>query len=60
MRELVKSPEIEYIDLVEIDRQVIQVCRESLPRVSCSMDDARLHIYYEDGLKFVRQKEKEG
>ena len=59
VRELAKYPEIERIDLVEIDEQVIQVCREYLPRVSCSMDDARLHIYYEDGLKFVRQKENE-
>ena len=32
VRELVKYPEIEYIDLVEIDRQVIQVCRDYLPQ----------------------------
>ena len=59
VRELAKYPEIERIDLAEIDEQVVGVCREYLPRVSCSMNDERLHIYYEDGLKFVRRKENE-
>ena len=59
VRELAKYPEIERIDLVEIDEQVVWVCKEHLPRVSCSMGDERLHIYYEDGLKFVRRKEEE-
>ncbi len=59
VRELAKYPEIERIDLSEIDEQVVWACREYLPRVSCSMDDERLHIYYEDGLKFVRRKENE-
>ena len=51
VRELTKYPEIEQIDLVEIDEQVIQVCREFLPRTSCRLDEKRVHIYYEDGLK---------
>lgn len=57
VRELTKYPEIEQIDLVEIDEQVIQVCREFLPRTSCRLDEKRVHIYYEDGLKFVRAGE---
>lgn len=59
VRELTKYPEIERIDLAEIDEQVVWVCKEYLPRVSCSMEDERLHIFYEDGLKFVRRKENE-
>lgn len=59
VRELARYPEIERIDLAEIDEQVVWVCREYLPRVSCSMGDERLHIHYEDGLKFVRRKENE-
>ena len=59
IRELTKYPEIEHIDLVEIDEQVVQVCREFLPRTSCKLDDDRVHICYEDGLKFVRFKESE-
>lgn len=59
VRELAKYPEIEQIDLAEIDEQVVWVCKEYLPKVSCRMEDERLHIYYEDGLKFVRRKENE-
>lgn len=57
VRELVKYPEIEHIDLVEIDEQVIQVCKGFLPGIACKLQDERVHIYYEDGLKFVRSKE---
>ncbi len=59
VRELAKYPEIEQIDLVESDRQVVQVSREYLPKVSCALEDERLYIVYEDGLKFVRSKEDE-
>lgn len=59
VRELVRYPEVEHIDLVEIDEQVIQVCRQFLPRTSCRLDDPRVHIFYEDGLKFVRSREDE-
>lgn len=57
VRELTRYPEIEQIDLVEIDEQVIHVCREFLPEISCRLDENRVHIYYEDGLRFVRARE---
>ena len=59
VRELARYPGIEYIDLVEIDRQVIQVCRDYLPQTACRLDDERVYIHYEDGLKFVRSRENE-
>lgn len=57
VRELAKYPEIEHIDLVEIDELVIRVCREFLPRTACRLDEERVHIHYEDGLRFVRAQE---
>ena len=30
-----------------------------LPQTACRLDDERVHIYYEDGLKFIRSKENE-
>ncbi len=59
VRELTAYPEIRHIDLVEIDEEVIRVCREFLPRTACRLDDERVHIHYEDGLKFVRSREDE-
>ena len=55
VRELTRYPEIGRIDLAEIDGQVIEVCKKLLPQTSCKMDDPRVHIYVEDGLKFVRR-----
>ena len=54
IRELTRYPEIEHIDLVEIDEEVIGVSREFLPNTSCKLDDERVHIHYEDGLIYVR------
>ncbi len=59
VRELTRYPEIERIDLVEIDEQVIQVCMDYLPRISGKLTDERVFIHYEDGLKFVRSREDE-
>lgn len=59
IRELVRYPEIEKIDMVEIDPLVVEVCRKYLPQTSCRLDDPRLNIHYEDGLRFVRFKEDE-
>ena len=59
VRELVRYPEIETIDMVEIDPLVVEVCKKYLPKTACRFDDSRLNIYYEDGLRFVRFKENE-
>ena len=59
VRELVRYPEIETIDMVEIDPLVVEVCKKYLPQTACCLDDPRLNIYYEDGLKFIRFCEEE-
>lgn len=59
IRELCRYDTIEHIDMVEIDEMVVEVCREHFKQTACSLDDARVHIYYEDGLRFVRRKENE-
>lgn len=55
VRELIRYPYIERIDLVEIDEEVVVACREHLKQTACGFDDERVHIYYDDGLKFVRK-----
>lgn len=55
VRELVRYPEIEHIDVVEIDEEVVEACRRYLPQTACGFADERVHIYYDDGLKFVRK-----
>lgn len=57
IRELATYASIKGIDLVEIDPLVIEVCRKYLPKTSHRLDDPRVKIYYEDGLKFIRSRE---
>jgi spermidine synthase len=57
VRELSRYGGIEAIDMVEIDEQVVQVCRQFLPTTAWALEDERLTIYYQDGLKFIRKFE---
>ena len=59
VRELTRYDSIKRIDMVEIDKLVVDVCREYLPQTSCKLDDPRVHIYYENGLDFVERKDNE-
>ena len=59
VRELTRYSTIEQIDMVEIDEEVVNVCRELLPQTACKLDDPRVSLRFEDGLKFVRSKENE-
>ena len=59
VRELTQYERVERIDLVEIDELVIEVCRKYLPQTACRMDDPRVHIHIEDGLKYIRAHENE-
>lgn len=59
VRELCNYKSIEEIHMVEIDEEVVKTCIEYLPQTSCKLNDSRVKIFYEDGLKFVRKKENE-
>lgn len=59
IRELSRYKGIENIDMVEIDEQVVTACREYLPQTACRLDDKRVNLYFEDGLKFVRTRQGE-
>ena len=56
IRELAQYKTVEKIDMVEIDKAVVDVCKEYLPQTACCLEDERVTIYYEDGLRFVRDK----
>ena len=59
VRELCRYSTIEHIDLVEIDKKVVEVCEEYFPEMTVSMHDPRLDIHFTDGLRFVRRKQGE-
>ncbi|MFA0814865.1 MAG: polyamine aminopropyltransferase [Anaerofustis sp.] len=59
IRELCRYKNVQSIDMVEIDEYVITSCKEFLPQTACCIDDPRVHLFVEDGLKFIRSKTNE-
>ena len=59
IRELTRYNTIENIDMVEIDEQVVEVCKKYLPKTACAFDDKRVHLYIQDGLKYIRKCENQ-
>ncbi len=57
VRELTRYAQVERIDLVEMDKMVLEACRQYLPGNACQLDDSRVNIYYENGLKYIRRCE---
>ncbi len=53
VRELVKHRQVERIVMVEIDEMVINACRQHLPSISCALDDPRVELIIDDGVKYV-------
>ncbi len=56
VKELTRYDCIERIDLVEMDNQVIEACRTYLPENASKLDDYRVHIYYDNALRFIRKR----
>jgi len=56
VRELTRYSTIEKIDLVEIDELVVKASKEFLPITARKLDDERVTVHFEDGIKFVEGK----
>lgn len=59
VRELVRYDSVKKIDMVEIDKLVVDVCKEYFPNSTSGLDDLRVNLYFEDGLKFISDKVNE-
>ncbi|NLK43690.1 MAG: polyamine aminopropyltransferase [Tissierellia bacterium] len=57
VRELTRYKGIESIHMVEIDERVVRLCQKYLPLTSSKLDDERVSLFFEDGVKFVKDKE---
>lgn len=59
IRELTKYETIENIDMVEVDKMAVRICQEYFQETACKLDDPRVNMYFEEGLRFVRMKKDE-
>lgn len=55
LRELARHPELEKLDICEIDGEVIAAAKEFLPQTACGYDDPRVNVHVADGSVFVRE-----
>lgn len=58
-REFSHYPEIEEIDVVEQDKMFVDVCKQFFPETAVGLEDKRVNVFYEDGLKFLRTRKNE-
>ena len=55
-RELLRYESIESIDVVETDVMFVDVCRDIFPEIAVALEDPKVRVYYDDGLRFLRNK----
>lgn len=58
-KELIGYPTIEHIDVVETDKMFVEVCKEFFPESAAGLEDPRISMHYDDGLRFLRRKSDE-
>ena len=59
VKELARYESVERIDLVEMDPQVIEACRMYLPENASRLDDSRVHITYDNALRYISRCKEE-
>lgn len=57
VRELTRYPQIEKIDMVEIDELVVRASQQWIPQCASQLEDPRVTLYFEDGVAFCQQAE---
>ncbi len=57
VREVVKHKTVKNVDMVEIDEDVVKISKKYLPTMSCELDNPKVNLYFQDGVKWVEDKE---
>ncbi|ABO51433.1 spermidine synthase [Desulforamulus reducens MI-1] len=55
VKEILKHPSVETVDLIEIDERVIEVSKKWLPEISHALRSDKVNIMTIDGLKHMKQ-----
>ena len=55
VRELTRYCQVKRIDLVEMDPEVLEACMAYLPENASRLHDSRVHIFYDNALRFIRR-----
>jgi spermidine synthase len=53
VREVIRHRSVAYCRLVEIDGKVVEGCREHIPQTAAALDEDRVEVSIEDGVRYV-------
>jgi spermidine synthase len=59
VREILKHSDVKRVDVCEIDKQVIEVCRRHFPNMTKGFDNDKVQLYFQDGAKFLTSKKNQ-
>jgi spermidine synthase len=54
LREVSRHSSVEHIDICEIDKMVIDVCKKFFPEMAVGFEDPRVHLHVGDATEFLR------
>ncbi len=54
-REMLRHECLEEVVMVEIDEKVIDACKQHLPSIAAALDNPRLNLIVDDGIKYVKE-----
>eukprot|EP00164_Ancoracysta_twista_P003074 GFYU01004102.1.p1 GENE.GFYU01004102.1~~GFYU01004102.1.p1 ORF type:complete len:285 (-),score=96.56 GFYU01004102.1:212-1066(-) len=54
LREIAKHKSVESMTICEIDKTVIEMCKEHIPSMACGFSDPRLTVHIGDGFEFLK------
>jgi spermidine synthase len=55
VREVLRYPEVEQVTMVELDKLVVDVCKEHLPSFGVPWNDPRLTLRFGDGIAYLKE-----
>ncbi len=60
LREILKHPDVKKVVMVDLDKEVVDLCREYLPTWHRgSFDDSRLNLVYMDARKYLEENDEQ-
>lgn len=58
-REVSRYANVEKIDMVEIDKRVVELCKKYIPQTASKLsEDKRINLFFEDGIKFIKDSKE--
>ncbi|MCL2383597.1 MAG: hypothetical protein FWC79_05625 [Oscillospiraceae bacterium] len=52
---LLKYPYIEQVDIIDIDKEFVEICKKYYPEQMACLDDPRVNLIVEDGLEYMKR-----